>query len=789
MTETQRRVKLYALNADRQWVDRGTGYVTSSYVDRLKGVSIQVRAEADGTLLLESKIHPDTAYQKQLDTLIVWSGDNFDYALSFQEKDGCDEIWENICQVQGKDPSLDITQDVVDDSEDERSDDTSDSPPPVELPPCELSRLGEINELIGRNMSSSVRKQKLASAIENEDYIRKLLNLFHMCEDLGDKESLHYLHTIFKNIFLLNKNSLFEIMFEEEIIFDVIGCLEYDPSCLTPQNHRQYLKEASRFKEAVPIRNAELLAKIHQTFRAKYIQDVILPTPSLFEENMLPTLSSFIYFNKLAIVNLIQEDEKFLNELFMLLTDESTDNGKRRNLILFVKEFCNFSQNLLPPGKELFFKTLYSLGILPALEIALEVDDSPTKAASIDILTYIVEFSPSVVRCYTLQQLNNTDEDQMLINIIIEQMVCDTDPELGVTVQLMGILKVLLDPENMLASVNKFEKSEFLNFFYKHSVHILVAPILANTVEEFPSKEDYQTVQLLSHILEILSFCVEHHTYHMKDCILNKDLLRRVLVLVNSSHTFLALSAIRFMRKIISLKDEFYNRYIIKGNLFAPVVNAYLRNCGRYNMMDSAVLEMFEFIRSENIKSLCLYAVEQFGKVLNHIGYIQTFTALKLRYEQHIEKMKDKERKALGSTICSSVPSILRNSRYRRDQRQPEVEEELWFNEDDDTDYDEDVVSTTNDELGKKSDSEESISSRRKHGNMDGDSHTSPTKCRGTANANNKPSSTSDVSKSSATSYDKSVATVNKALVDYEGDSDEEECNDLSPSPKRARAT
>ena len=34
------------------------------------------------------------------DTLIVWSeGDNADYALSFQEKEGCDEIWEKICQV------------------------------------------------------------------------------------------------------------------------------------------------------------------------------------------------------------------------------------------------------------------------------------------------------------------------------------------------------------------------------------------------------------------------------------------------------------------------------------------------------------------------------------------------------------------------------------------------------------------------------------------------------------------------------------------------------------------
>ena len=55
--------------------------------------------------------------------------------------------------------------------------------------------------------------------------------------------------------------------------------------------------------------------------------------------------------------------------------------------------------------------------------------------------------------------------------------------------------------------------------------------------------------------------------------------------------------ALRFMRKIVALKDEFYNRYIIKGNLFAPVVDALVNNNGRYNLLDSAILEMFEFIK------------------------------------------------------------------------------------------------------------------------------------------------------------------------------------------------
>lgn len=51
------------------------------------------------------------------------------------------------------------------------------------------------------------------------------------------------------------------------------------------------------------------------------------------------------------------------------------------------------------------------------------------------------------------------------------------------------------------------------------------------------------------------------------------------------------------MRKIIGLKDEFYNRYIMKAFLFEAVVKAFLNNGSRYNLLNSAIIEMFEFIR------------------------------------------------------------------------------------------------------------------------------------------------------------------------------------------------
>ena len=60
-------------------------------------------------------------------------------------------------------------------------------------------------------------------------------------------------------------------------------------------------------------------------------------------------------------------------------------------------------------------------------------------------------------------------------------MTFDSDPEMGGAVQLMYIIRDLLDPENMLGAVNnKQEKTDFLNYFYKHCMHVLIGNLYNN---------------------------------------------------------------------------------------------------------------------------------------------------------------------------------------------------------------------------------------------------------------------------------------------------------------------
>ncbi|XP_063645142.1 serine/threonine-protein phosphatase 4 regulatory subunit 3B isoform X14 [Pan troglodytes] len=585
MSDTRRRVKVYTLNEDRQWDDRGTGHVSSTYVDELKGMSLLVRAESDGSLLLESKINPNTAYQKQQDTLIVWSeAENYDLALSFQEKAGCDEIWEKICQ----------------------------------------------------------------------------------------------------------------------------------------------------------------------------------------------------------------EDEKFLSEVFAQLTDEATDDDKRRELVNFFKEFCAFSQTLQPQNRDAFFKTLAKLGILPALEIVMGMDDLQVRSAATDIFSYLVEFSPSMVREFVMQEAQQSDDDILLINVVIEQMICDTDPELGGAVQLMGLLRTLIDPENMLATTNKTEKSEFLNFFYNHCMHVLTAPLLTNTSEDKCEKDFF-----LKHYRYSWSFiCTPSHSHSHSTP--SSSISQDNIVGSNKNNTICP-GALRFMRRIIGLKDEFYNRYITKGNLFEPVINALLDNGTRYNLLNSAVIELFEFIRVEDIKSLTAHIVENFYKALESIEYVQTFKGLKTKYEQE----KDRQNQKLNS-----VPSILRSNRFRRDAKALEEDEEMWFNEDEEEegkavvapvekskpedDFPDNYEKFMETKKAKESEDKENLPKRTSPGGFKFTFSHSASAANGTNSKSvvaQTPPATSNGSSSKTTNLPTSVTATKGSLVglvDYPDDEEEDEEEETSPR-KRPR--
>ncbi|VDK46019.1 unnamed protein product [Anisakis simplex] len=281
--------------------------------------------------------------------------------------------------------------------------------------------------------------------------------------------------------------------------------------------------------------------------------------------------------------------------------------------------------------------------------------------------------------------------DQVLLNKLIERMLSDTDPELASGMAMAQVMRSLLDPDSMISAPNsKCERHEFLTFFYRRSMQTLCKPIIDNTLGGTPKRDDekkanpsddYHTANKEAMIVDLLCFCFEHHAMHMRNYCINNKLLNKIVVLLQSKHHFLALSALRLVRRVVQLKDEFYFRYIVRDDVMGPVIECFRRNGHRYNLMNSAIIELFEFVRTEEIKMLITYVVEKYGEQFEDVSYVKTFTMLRIKYDQ----IKDRENAKLGddSPTKSSPPpeSQTSNAQWKK-ERQADADEQ-WFNDDD----------------------------------------------------------------------------------------------------------
>ncbi|GLH01463.1 Serine/threonine-protein phosphatase 4 regulatory subunit 3 [Gryllus bimaculatus] len=629
MANVPKRVKLYLLDNDQQWIDKGTGRIICTSCANL--YSLKVHSELDDSILLDTDILPDISFEKQQETLILWCDKNEnEFALSFQEKEACEAVWKVIRSVADEGESVEMGNilSVIEES-DVQDDDSSSLL--SDLPSVDTNNLKSINAMI-RLFKTPSQKEKLSEAIIKANYVPKLLDIFCECENDSNFECLEYICEIFKHIVTLGNCSLFEEMFKKERILDVVGCFEYDKCGRTVKRHREFLSQKVQFKEVMPVLNPSLLDRIHQTYRIQYFQDVILPSINAVDESVF--LSPFIYLNKITIVNLIQEDKIFLSNVFKLLSGKCTSAVKRKDVLLFLKELFSFAQNLQPAPREIFYQNLIELNIIHSLELSMQINSEDIKLCATEVINFIVEHSPFSVRKYMLEQANMISVSNPLIVILINGLTSETDSEHNSSIYLL-FFKLLLNPENMESSLTKTDKTDFLNYFYKNAIDIIIEPILNISKDGLDKK-------CLAVVLELLEFCVEHHSYYIRNVILHKDLVRHVLKLMKSQYKVLALSALRFIKKIIALKNEFYNKYIIHGDLLRPVIEAFFENQGRYNMLDSAILDMFEFIRTEELKSLCSYVMEHFGEVLDNVQYVQTFKSLRHTYERNCLRNREK---------------------------------------------------------------------------------------------------------------------------------------------------
>jgi protein phosphatase-4 regulatory subunit 3 len=96
-------------------------------------------------------------------------------------------------------------------------------------------------------------REAVAKYIVAEDYIDKLIPLVEIAEDLESLPDLHRLCNIIKAILLPNDTSIIEYSVSDKCLLGAVVALESDTDFPSHKaNHRHWLSNQGRFKEAVP---------------------------------------------------------------------------------------------------------------------------------------------------------------------------------------------------------------------------------------------------------------------------------------------------------------------------------------------------------------------------------------------------------------------------------------------------------------------------------------------------------------------------------------------------------
>ncbi|KAJ8573928.1 hypothetical protein K7X08_010439 [Anisodus acutangulus] len=654
-------VKVYRLNDDGKWDDQGTGHVTVDYSERSEEPGLLVTDEDEHETLLLHRISAEDIYRKQEDTIISWRDPEYstELALSFQETTGCSYIWDSICSVQRNMQFSSLTYETFHSANSDLR----------ELPPVELSTLPLIlKTVVESGVADQLRVTELI--LHDQDFFRKLMDLFRICEDLENVDNLHIIFKIVRGIILLNSSQIFGKVFGDELILDIIGCLEYDPE--TPHiHHRSFLKEHVVYKEAIPIKDSVVLSKIHQTYRVGYLKDVMLP--QMLDEATIANLNSIISSNNAMVVSRLKDDNTFIQELFAKLRSPTISAESKKNLIHFLHEFCTLSKSLQMVQQVRLFRDLVNEGIFDIIVDVLQSPDKKLVLTGTDILILLNQ-DPNLLRFHVIRQ-----EGLTLFGLLVRGMLTDFGDDMHC--QFIEILRSLLD-----SYASGLQRDTIVEIFYEKHLTGLVQAITLScppngdspSVRESASsdggtwKQSCVKPEILLNICDLLCFCAVHHPYRIKCSFLLNNVVDKVLLLTRRREKYLVVAAVRFVRTLISRNDEYLMNHIAEKNLLKPIVNAFVANGDRYNLLNSSVLELFEYIRKDNLKILLKYIVDSFWDELVKFEKFSSINSLKVKYEQSLE-----------DSGIRSVRNLL-DPRKRVDERSLEKEEEDYFNEDSD---------------------------------------------------------------------------------------------------------
>lgn len=661
------RVKVYEL-LEEEWVDRGTGYCYGELVDDDKAARIVVKNEQDEQdILLRSTVQGDTQYQKQQDTLIVWTEPNKnDVALSFQEVEGCSNLCDFLVYIQNtKERNISILSVITTDDETEYTELIAG---PVKYPPIPptLDNLDEVIECLSLSVINAFYKDLMIKFILESNYIDEILRLFGAAERKQTLGHLYNLCRVVKILFLMNDNTIFEALLKNENIMTIIGILEYDPDFPNYKlNYRDYLDSQTRFNEVLPIQNEAIRLKIMQTYKLQFLKDNILIR--LLDDNIFSMLSSMIYFNQLEIIQHFQSSDDYFKRLFDLYEGSAFGEAaplprgevleKRRDTIRFIHSLSLVIKNFQTTQRNALYGNLIKNGLFRLIDFALnDAESNSTKILGTELMISILNQDVNL-----LVQPSDTPNDDpddhfiLLFNVLVNLLKNDGD--INLKSQICDILKNLFELSAFHINANK---TSFITSF-ESIAHNLFEPLKSLSPDsKLVSNSVLNT--LYQHLADMLFFFLQHHQIYAMTFIEKHNLFRGIRILsLHHPSNLVRLSALKCIKQSFMMNNMELTQTLLDHDMLLPLINIINKMRNRNNLIHSACLEFFSSLSfavlsnvSEIPKSTLLllkHLMEHHGDNLTGLQHLNIYSSLQTRYRElesngHFAEYKQQEQQS-----------------------------------------------------------------------------------------------------------------------------------------------
>lgn len=417
-SKSPRRVKVYLLQGD-DWLDNGTGYCMGKVDVKTQKPYFIVRNELDSEdIILRSYLEGSIQYQRQQETLIVWSDSSGkDLALSFQENEGCADLCDFIVKVQQENLSPMISLYYVITSLGQEGI-NSDGPReiteliagPITYPPTSpvSEGLAEMLEIFAQGSNSLYSRFKILSFVIEHNYLSRLYALFLTCEKKRDLKSLHLLNDIMKTLLIYNETLLLNEFFaRDESIIALAAMLEYDREYPNHKaGHRDALAKEFKFECLKQLKNIPTfpdtkLSILRMEHVLVYFRSVFVSL--FFDDHVIGTLSSMIYKCQLELLNYLRRslaNGNFLELLFLLYASNDLNSEQKRDGIRMIHNFAMVAKCHVAAVKPEFFGTLIKSGFSKMIPCALNDEDPAIRSLGTELVVTVLDqdvtFSNSV---------------------------------------------------------------------------------------------------------------------------------------------------------------------------------------------------------------------------------------------------------------------------------------------------------------------------------------------------------------------------------------------------------